>query len=256
MYDGFDQVSSQPVCLIGSAARLQLDVGALSSFPTIWIGDRACIVIGIVDRSPVLPGALLGVIAPTSTATELLGSTSNQQAAPIIYIQTAQGAAQLIADQAPVALLPAHPEYAQATAPPDPKTLRQAVVGDVNALIVLLAIVSFIIGALGIANTTLVAVLERVPEIGLRRSLGARRSQIAAQFLAETTIVGTIGGLFGNSVGITIVVLVSATKHWSPTLDPRLFIVAPLLGTLTGLAAGLQPAWRATRIEPTDALRR
>ena len=86
-------------------------------------------------------------------------------------------------------------------APPDPKHLRGQVQNDLNALFLLLGGVSLLVGALGIANVTLVSVLERVGEIGLRRALGASRRHIASQFLIESTVMGLLGGSSGRVSG-------------------------------------------------------
>jgi len=98
-------------------------------------------------------------------------------------------------------------------------------------------------------------VLERRSEIGVRRALGARRRHIASQFLTESATLGTLGGILGTSLGILVVVFVSAQRDWTTTLDPRLTIPAPIIGAVTGLLAGLQPSWRAARITPATALR-
>jgi putative ABC transport system permease protein len=98
-------------------------------------------------------------------------------------------------------------------------------------------------------------VLERVSEIGLRRAVGASRVHIAGQFLLESVIVGLLGGLVGTAVGVLATVAVSATREWTPLLDIRLALLAPVLGALIGLLAGTYPAWRAAAIEPIAALR-
>jgi putative ABC transport system permease protein len=109
---------------------------------------------------------------------------------------------------------------------------------------------------IGIANTTLVAVLERAGEIGLRRALGARPVHIAAQFLTESTALGLFGGLVGASIGVAAVLAVTVCHNWTALLDPRIVLAAPAAGAVIGLLAGLYPALRAGTVEPADALRR
>ena len=180
--------------------------------------------------------------------------TTSQSPAEL-EIRTAVGAAQLIARQAPVAIDPNEPTALQVDAPPAPGQVRRDVEADVNALFLLLGGVALLVGGLGIANVTLLSVLERISEIGLRRALGAARRHIAAQFLVESVVVGFLGGLLGTTAGVLLTVSVSAARDWTPLLDIRLVVMAPLLGAVIGLAAGTYPAWKASAIEPIDALR-
>ena len=140
-------------------------------------------------------------------------------------------------------------------APLEPDEVRAGVEEDVNALFLMLGGVSLLVGAIGIANVTLVSVLERVGEIGLRRALGAGRRHIAYQFLLESTGVGLFGGVIGASTGVLVVVVVSALRTWTPVMDARIALAAPVLGAVVGLVAGLYPALRASRMAPVDALR-
>ncbi|WP_078626249.1 ABC transporter permease [Streptomyces sp. NRRL S-241] len=253
-FDAFHDRERQQVAVIGAATANRLGITDVQSQPAVFIGTTPFTVIGIlkdVDRKPDL---LMSILIPRSTAERIWGPPGDDRAT--MLISTRLGAATQIADEAALALRPDHPEYFKALPPPDPKTLRSGVGGDLSSLFLLLAAVCLVIGAVGIANTTLVAVMERTGEIGLRRALGARGRHITLQFLSESTALGLIGGLIGTSIGTAVVVSVSAARQWTPVLDPITLAAAPVLGLVTGLLAGLYPAWRASRIPPAEALRR
>ena len=97
--------------------------------------------------------------------------------------------------------------------------------------------------------------MERTGEIGLRRAIGANRGHIAAQFLLESASMGVIGGVLGASLGLMIVVAVSAYQVWTPVLDPIAPFLAPVVGGTIGLLSGAYPAIRAARLEPVEAFR-
>ena len=250
----FDQGHSRRadrVLVLGPNAALQLGIDRVDQQPAVFIGDRLYAVIGIlagVQRQTSMRGA---AIMPEGTARREFGLP----APGLAQIETALGAVNLISRQAPIALSPSDPGLLKVAAPPDPRLLRQAVESDLNALFLLLGGVSLLVGAIGIANVTLVSVLERVGEIGLRRSLGAGRRHIAAQFLLESTGMGLAGGIMGASVGTLVIVAVSAGNTWTPVLDPWVPLGAPLLGAVTGLLSGTYPALRAASLEPVEALR-
>jgi putative ABC transport system permease protein len=164
-------------------------------------------------------------------------------------------AAQAVAKQIAAAGLPSDPGRLVATSPPSPQNLQSQVSGYLADLSLMLALISLLIGAAGIANTTRVAALERTGEIGLRRALGARSGHIAAQFLAESTTLGTLGGLIGTCIGAAIVVISAAAKNWTAVLNPADTLPAPLIGSTVGLLAGAYPALRAARTSPLAAVR-
>jgi putative ABC transport system permease protein len=251
LYDAGHDGRGDPVVVLGRYAAERLGVERVDSQPSIFIGDRPFTVIGIVSSVGARAELLDSAVMPVGTARAVYGLTALQA----VEIRTELGAAQLVARQAPIAISPNDPELLDVNAPPRPGQLRRDVVGDVNALFLVLGGVALLVGGLGIANVTLLSVLERISEIGLRRAVGATRIHIAGQFLVESGIVGLLGGLIGATVGVLATVGVSAFRDWTPLLDMRLAIGAPLLGALIGLLAGTYPAWRAATIEPIAALR-
>ena len=170
-------------------------------------------------------------------------------------VETRIGAAYLIAEQAPLALRPDDLRVLKVEVPQEPKRVRDEVRTDLDVMFLLLGGLSLIVGAIGIANITLVGVMERTPEIGLRRAIGATRSHIAIQFLLESASMGTVGGIIGASLGVLVVIAVLAYQVWTPVLDPYVPFLAPLVGSAIGLLSGTYPAVRAARLEPVEAFR-
>jgi macrolide transport system ATP-binding/permease protein len=239
------------VAVLGRGAAERLNVTRVDQQPAVFIGNRLFVVLGIIDDVAREPDLLDSVIVPDGTARLIY----RLEAPAAVHIDTEIGAARLISAQAAIALDPNDPKRLSVSAPQEPKRVKEGVEQDVNSLFLILGAVSLLVGAIGIANVTLVSVMERTGEIGLRRALGAARRHIAGQFLAESTVMGLIGGVLGSSIGVLIVVAVSASRQWTPVLDAWIPVGAPILGAFVGLFAGLYPALRAASLQPVDALR-
>lgn len=239
------------VVVLGRNIASQLSLADLSQQPAVFVGDQPFTVIGVLTAVERNDALLNSVIIPNGTARSAYGL----DAPTSVIIETKVGAADLITRQAPVALAPQDPRALVAQRPPEPTITRAKVSGDVQVLFLVLGALSLLIGGVGIANTTLVSVLERTAEIGLRRSLGGTRGSIAGLFVVESTLVGLLGGVFGASLGLLAVVGVSYLSRWKPVLDGWLPPAAALTGAVIGLLAGAYPAWRASRVEPVAALR-
>ncbi len=239
------------VAVLGPDAARRLGITGLKQLPAISIGDYLYLVVAILRDVARKPELLGSVIIPEGTARRYY-----RLAGPgTVVIETKIGGAYLIADQARLALRPDNPRVLKVQVPREPKRVRDEVQTDLDVMFLMLGGLSLVVGAIGIANITLVGVMERTGEIGLRRAMGATRGHIAAQFLFESASMGIIGGLIGASAGVLIVAGVSAYQVWTPVLDLEAPLLAPLVGGLIGLLSGAYPAMRAARLEPVEALR-
>ena len=256
----YENDTRQHVVMIDTttAASLGISPARLASHPAVFVDGIAYTVVGVYSSAQRVVTAESAMLIPEQTALADYGSPEpgigNQEEAQMV-VATRIGAAQAVARQIAAAELPADPSRLVVTSPSNPQTLQGEVNGDLAGLFLILALVSLLIGAVGIANTTLVAVLERTEEIGLRRAVGARPRHIAAQFLAESTALGTLGGLVGTCIGVGTVVIFAAAKDWTAVLNPAYTLPAPLIGSVVGLLAGAYPALRAARTSPLAALR-
>jgi putative ABC transport system permease protein len=116
--------------------------------------------------------------------------------------------------------------------------------------------ISLVVGGVGILTIMTIAVAERTVEIGLLRALGAPRRQILTLFLAEATLLATVGGLSGLALGYALAQMLHALFPALPVSTPWLYaLLAELIAVSVGLAAGVAPAGRASRLDPVEALR-
>ena len=124
-----------------------------------------------------------------------------------------------------------------------------------SLLLAAMAVVSLIVGGIGIMNVMLVSVTERTREIGIRLAVGARRRNIIEQFLLEAVLISAAGGLLGIAVGILSIPLAAALNRGVALLAPNSIPLAFGVALMTGAVFGLYPALRAARLDPIEALR-
>jgi putative ABC transport system permease protein len=124
-----------------------------------------------------------------------------------------------------------------------------------TALLASIALVSLLVGGIGIMNIMLVSVTERTREIGLRMAVGARPRDVLAQFLVEALALSMAGGLIGVALGIGLAERLAARFNWPLLVQPGIIALAVVFSAAVGVAFGLYPAYKASRLDPIEALR-
>jgi putative ABC transport system permease protein len=124
-----------------------------------------------------------------------------------------------------------------------------------NAVMVAIASISLLVGGIGIMNIMLASILERTREIGLRRAVGARHSDIVRQFVVEATMISFVGGTFGIVFGFGMSRLIAWLAGWSTIVTATSILLAFLVSISVGLIFGIYPAVKAARLDPVEAIR-
>ncbi len=125
----------------------------------------------------------------------------------------------------------------------------------IGRLLMIVAMISLIVGGVGIMNIMLVSVTERTREIGLRMAVGARARDILRQFLVEAIVLCVMGGIIGIALGRGASLLVRKFMHWPTAVSVAAILISVLVSGIVGLAFGFYPAWKASRLDPIEALR-
>ncbi len=138
--------------------------------------------------------------------------------------------------------------------------IADTVTNALNLLLVFLASISLLVGGIGVMNTMLVSMSERIREIGLRKAFGAKDSDILNQFLVESILLTTIGGSIGIFLGLVLTLLGSLVAYsvgaeWGVTFPIGGFLIALMVSVLTGLIFGVYPAQKASQLDPIEAIR-
>jgi len=124
-----------------------------------------------------------------------------------------------------------------------------------NAVMVAIASISLLVGGIGIMNIMLASILERTREIGVRRAVGARQSDIVRQFVVEATLISVMGGSFGIVFGFIMSRLIALLAGWSTIVTATSILLAFLVSISVGLVFGIYPAVKAARLDPVEAIR-
>jgi putative ABC transport system permease protein len=251
----------EPVVVLGSAAAAQLGIDRVDPERRVWLGDQWFDVAGILEPSPLARDVDTSVLIGYPAAQRYLGYVAlaggKKKAGPAssIYVRAATGHEAAVQSLLARTVNPQAPNEVNVSQPSDVLTARAAAAGAFDSLFLGLGVVALIVGAVGVANIMIISVLERRSEIGLRRALGATKSQIRSQFLAESILLAVIGGVVGVLAGIAATAVYASSKHWAIVIPAEAWSGGIASAVLIGALAGLMPAVRASRMPPTVALR-
>ena len=244
-----------PIVVLGAVAAERLGVSALrvdGRAVLVYVNGIWFTVAGVLAPLPLAPEIDRAALIGYPIAHALFGTSRN---ASTLYVRADPEHVSEAASLLPATADPQNPEQTQISRPSSALQARADAQSTLTALFLGLGAVALLVGGVGIANVMVISVLERRPEIGLRRALGATRAHIGVQFLGESVLLSALGGAAGIALGAAATAGYASLQGW--------VVVVPLLavgGSLAvavalGALAGLYPALRAARLAPASALR-
>jgi putative ABC transport system permease protein len=263
-------LTGAPVCVLGYQTALDLFSGDNPVGETIWVERTRCLVIGVLvemeytdvqTRYQNDPNQAL--LLPISTVIQTLYDEEpsiymSVYATDVERIDEAKGQISTYLRQRHQVGLDENGEYLDdfdMTTRKDILGQQQEAARTFSILLAAMAVVSLVVGGIGIMNVMLVSVSERTREIGVRLAVGAKQRDIVSQFLIEAVLISLSGGLAGIVAGILVIPLAASLNNGVALLLPGSIPLAFGVALLTGVLFGLYPALRAARLDPIEALR-
>lgn len=238
-----------PAVVLGAQAARRLDTYTPGT--RLWLGGKWFSLVGVLDPVPLAPEIDSSALVGWQTARTYLAFDGHPST---VYVRARNDRVTAVRNVLAATADPADPNHVLVSRPSDALAAREATESALTGLLLGLGGVALLVGGVGVGNTMVISVLERRPEIGLRRALGATSGQIRGQFVAESLLLSALGGLGGTVLGTLVTGGYASLRGW-PTAVPVWATAAGIAVTLLiGAVAGLYPAVRAGRLTPTEAL--
>jgi putative ABC transport system permease protein len=246
-----DALAPYPTVMLGATTAERLGISRTDGSVAVWLGDRWFTVVGILKPAPLAPELDAAALVGWPVAQETLGFDG---APTRLYERSAESQVEDVRTVLPATANPENPEEVTVSRPSDALAAQAAADETLTTLLLALRGVALLVGGIGVANTMVIAVLERRSEIGLRRALGATRAHVRIQFLGESVLLAGFGGIGGAVLGAVVTGGFAATRDWPFALPLWVLAGAAAATILVGAIAGAYPAARAAGISPTAAL--
>ncbi|HLJ57887.1 MAG TPA: ABC transporter permease [Chthonomonadaceae bacterium] len=257
----FTDESDDHVCMLADSLRSKLFKDEDPIGKSVTIENHPWRVIGVLGKTSMdgsLSGQMLGlgnlIYLPVRTARSEI---ANLQINRIVLRTDYKHPADAMVNAMTASLLASHQRKEDFGLITMRKGLSLVItmLGLAQHLLVLIATISLFVAGIGIMNIMLVTVTERTREIGVRKTVGARRSDIFLQFLTEAVVLSLVGGLIGIGVAAIICAVIAHTKVLAPIITPAVIGMALAVCSAVGILFGVTPAVRAANLNPIDALR-
>nr|WP_281386387.1 FtsX-like permease family protein [Jiangella mangrovi] len=246
-----DALGAFPVVVLGSDAAALLGVSRTDGDVQVWLGGEWFTVAGVLDPVPLAPELDSSALVGWPVAASLLDFDGSPTT---IYQRVDETAIDDVRALLPTTVDPATPEEVAVSRPSDALEAQAATDETLTTLLLALGGVALLVGGIGVANTMVIAVLERRSEVGLRRALGATRAHIRRQFLGESVLLAALGGVGGALLGGAATAAFAGSRGWPFALPVWVLAGAAGATMVVGALAGAYPAARAARMPPTAAL--
>ncbi|MFF4096642.1 ABC transporter permease [Streptomyces sp. NPDC001834] len=238
-----------PTTVLGAVAAERL--GITRTGETIMMNDTRVVVVGILKPLELVPTLDRVAMVGFPAAERYFGFDGHPTT---IFERSTDASVEDVRAVLARTISPGDEAGVKVSRPSDALAAKAATDEGLTTLMLGLGAVALLVGGVGVANTMVISVLERRQEIGLRRSLGATRNAIRLQFLTESLLLSALGGATGALLGAAATYGFARVQGWTAVVPPWSLAGGLAATLLIGVAAGLYPAIRASRLHPTVAL--